>query len=321
MNWGPLIERLQSVSSVHLLTHRMPDSDGVGSQLALYHALRPLGLRVHMYNFDPPPRICRYLDGADRIAHGDNPPACDLIIALDAGSAERLGMPQRVLRHPALINIDHHASNSGYGAMNFVDDRYCATGAMVYELLQDMRIPIGAPIAQALYASILTDTNAFRADGVNAEVHRMAAELIDAGADPALAARHAYANHTPERFSLLKDALDTLHLHDNKRSAWMHLTQDMFRRNHCRIEDSEGFIEYARSIGCVDITVLMCQVEEQCWKVTFRGKGACNVGRLAMRLGGGGHRHAAGCTMQGDETQVRQRLRALVRETLQTCPQ
>ncbi len=317
VDWTPVVQRLNTATCVHLVTHRMPDSDGIGSQIALFHALNSMGLDVRMYNADPVPRICRYLDGAELIAHGNAPPAADVVIALDAGAAARLSFS--FPDHCCLVNIDHHASNNGYGHINMIDARYPATGAMVYDLLLALKAPWSPAIAQAVYAAILTDTNAFRTETVTADLHRLVAALIDAGAQPALAAQHAYASHQPARFVLLRKALDTLEIHDNGRSAWMHLTQTMLGQSHCRLEDSEGFIEYASSIDGVHVSVLLCQMGSDEWKVTFRGKGACNVGDLATRLGGGGHRHAAGCTLHGSYREVRQRLRQSVGALLGSC--
>jgi phosphoesterase RecJ-like protein len=315
----PIIERLLQANTIHLITHRLPDSDGIGSQLALFHALHTLGKRVVMHNWDPIPRICRYLPGAERITSSATAPPlpnCDLMLSLDAGSLARLHISADQRDATTLINMDHHASNTHYGHFNIVDARYCATGAMVFDLLAAMEIPLTPAMAQALYAAILTDTSSFQNSSVTADVHRLVACLIDAGADAALAAEYAYASHKVERFTLLKEALNTLTLHDAQASAWMHLTMPMFEQSGCTVEDSEGFIEYARSIAVVDITVLMCQLSVDSWKVTFRGKKSTNVGELAIALGGGGHRYAAGCTLEGTESAVRARLRAAVAQAL-----
>lgn len=320
IDWEAINQILGDAQHIHLITHRLPDSDGIGSQIALYHALQQRGQSVIMHNYDPVPRICQYLVGAECITNGQDVPAgsaVDVVVSLDAGSFARLHMPDSLHQHATLINIDHHASNTRFGAINAIDQRYCATGAMIFDLLKVMNIPLSPAMAQAMYAAILTDTSAFRNSSVDANVHRMVATLIDAGADVALAAEHAYASHKIERFNLLKEALDTLTLSNKQRVAWMHLDDGMFTRAQCSVEDSEGFIDYARSIGVVDVTVLMCQLNKACWKVTFRGKRGINVGALATKLGGGGHRYAAGCTLEGSELDVRCRLQEAVNQTLQ----
>lgn len=319
VDWTAIIARLSQADAIHLITHRLPDSDGIGSQIALFHALQAMGKRVVMRNWDPIPRICHYLPSAECIGSSATMPYphCDVMISLDAGSLTRLHISEQERDESYLINIDHHASNTLYGHLNVVDPRYCATGAMVVDLLTAMNVPLTPAIAQALYAAILTDTSSFCNSSVTADVHRMVARLIDAGADAVAAAEHAYASHKVERFALLKEALDTLTLHDAQASAWMHLTTQMFEQSGCTVEDSEGFIEYARSIAVVDITVLMCQLSADTWKVTFRGKKNTNVGELAIALGGGGHRYAAGCTLEGSESSVRAKLRLAVAQALQ----
>lgn len=317
-DWYEVIDAIQRAPRIHLITHRLPDSDGIGSQVALYFALLAQGKRVVMHNRDAVPRICRYLSGVEYISHGDNFPVAQsqLMISLDAGSLDRLQIPDGLRKKTTLMNIDHHVSNTNYGDYNFVDARYCATGAMIYDLLVQMKVDLTPAIAQGLYAAILTDTNAFRSTNVSSDLHRLIALLIDAGAKPALAAQEAYGNHKIERFSLLKFALDTLSFRDDQRSAWMCIDTEMFQKSSCAIEDSEGFIEYSRSIGVVDLTVLMCQLDDSVWKVTFRGKHPLNVGELATELGGGGHRYAAGCTLLGKRDDVRQQLQCAVSRTL-----
>ncbi len=319
IDWSAIAKLLNDAQHIHLITHRLPDSDGIGSQIALYHALRARGQAVFMHNCDPVPRICQYLDGAEAISYGENIPVsnADVIVSLDAGSFSRLKMPASLCESAKMINIDHHASNTHFGTVNAIDDRYCATGAMIVDLLTAMDVSLSASMAQALYAAILTDTSSFRNHSVTADVYRMVATLVDAGADAALAAEQAYASHKVERFSLLKEALDTLTLSHNQRAAWMCLDTTMFADADCVVEDSEGFIDYARSIGVVDLTVFMCQLQDQLWKITFRGKHGINVGALATTLGGGGHRYAAGCTLEGNKTEVRAHLEQAVSNTLQ----
>jgi len=319
IDWSAIATLLSNAQHIHLITHRLPDSDGIGSQIALYHALRERGQAVFMHNYDPAPRICRYLDGAEMISYGEKiaVTGADVIVSLDAGSFSRLKMPESLCASAMMINIDHHASNTHFGAVNVIDDRYCATGAMVFDLLKAMQVPLSAAMAQALYAAILTDTSSFCNNSVTADVHRLVATLIDAGADAALAAEHAYASHKVKRFSLLKEALDTLILSHHQRASWMCLETSMFARTGCAVEDSEGFIDYARSIGVVDLTVFICQLHDAVWKITFRGKHGINVGALATSLGGGGHRYAAGCTLEGSQADVRARLEAAVSQTLQ----
>lgn len=315
VDWQAAIAALKSARAVVLTTHRTPDADGIGSQIALYHVLKGMGKQVAMCNRDVVPRICRFLPGADAIRVGEcaaTPEDADVIVSLDAGARSRLGMPDSFFAGCTLINIDHHISNSNYGDINMVDARYCATGAMIFDLIRALGVALPAESAQAMYAAVLTDTASFRLATVTPNVHRMVADLIDAGAQPAEVAAAVYGSHRACRFTLLRHALDTLAMHDDDRSAWLYVDDGMYRDSGGDAEDTEGFIDYARSIEGVLVAVFIRPETDGSWKVSFRGRQGADVGALAAQLGGGGHRYAAGCTMQGSLDAVRQQVRQAV---------
>jgi len=315
VDWRPVIEALKGARGIVLMTHRTPDADGIGSQIALFHVLRAMGKSVWMCNRDAVPRICRFLPGADEIYVGElpaPPDGADVVVSLDAGARSRLGMPDSFFGHCTLINIDHHASNSGYGDINMVDARYCATGAMVFDLISALGAKLPSSSAQAIYAAVITDTSSFRLSTVTPDVHRMVAELIEAGAEPAEVAAAVYGSHRACRFTLLKSALNTLALRDEGRSAWLHVDAAMYRESGGDGEDTEGFIDYVRSIEGVLVAVFIRPESDRAWKVSFRGRFGADVGSLAASLGGGGHRYAAGCSMQGSLAEVVQRVQHAV---------
>ncbi|MDQ6967667.1 MAG: bifunctional oligoribonuclease/PAP phosphatase NrnA [Mariprofundaceae bacterium] len=312
VQWQPVLDAVQQAKQIHIIAHVSPDADTIGSQLAVYHALKAMGKSVVMHNRDIAPYICRYLPAVELITHGEIPDgiACsDVVIAVDAGSLGRLGVDPSYFEGKTLINIDHHASNTQYGSINVIDARYCATGAMIYDLLQYLNIPLDASSAAAIYAAVLTDTASFRLASVSADVHRMTADLIDAGADVELAAQSIYRSHKPARFELLKYALDSLDICHDGRTAWISIAHHLYEKTGLCGEDSEGFIDYARSIEGVDIAVFIREEKPQEWKVSFRAKSPCDVGVVAGKLGGGGHQYAAGCTLFGTLDKVQKEIK------------
>ncbi len=318
-NWSPVANALNDANGIVLITHKTPDSDGIGSQLALFHAIKSMGKQVWMHNLDPVPRICRYLEGSDQAGCGEvfeHSDQVDTIISLDCGAKSRLGMPDSFYAGKTLINIDHHASNSGFGAINIVDADYCATGAMIYDLLIDLGIRMNRAMASALYVALLTDTASFRLSTVSADVFRIAAELVEAGAVPAEASKAVYGSNSRARMELLKLSLNTLEFHDGGRSAWLYVDTEMYRQTSSDSEDTEGFIDYARAIEGVVISVFIRQETDEQWKLSFRGVNGMDVGALASRLGGGGHRYAAGCILRGRLEEVQEQVRPLVKEFL-----
>ncbi len=312
---------LQAADDILLTTHRNPDGDGIGSQLALFDALRGMGKRVRMHNRDGVPRIYRFLEHAEEIGAGawpDGEPVPGLIVSLDCGARERLGFDEAFFAGARLLNIDHHASNDRFGDCNLVDASFCATGAIVRELLRALDAPLTPASASALYAALLTDTASFRLDVADAAAHRLAAELIEAGASPGGIARAIYESRSMQSLKLLRMCLDTLRLRDGGLSAWMHVDAAMYEASGADIEDTEGLIDYARAIDGVEIAVFVRPEGRQGgrWKASFRGKTCADVGALAESLGGGGHRHAAGCTLAGSLAEVQAQLEAAVSRAL-----
>lgn len=320
-DWQPVIDAIGQADSILLTTHCNPDGDGIGSQLALYEALLALGKKPVMHNRDGIPRIYRFLEHAGQVQQGDWPAmedAPELIISLDCGSFNRLAMPEAYLQGRTLVNIDHHASNKSFGNVNVIEHRYCATGAMVFDLLLAMDVTITATIASAIYTAVLTDTSRFRLANATADVYRMAADLIDAGAEPWPISVAVYESHSLGGLNILKLCLDTLEINDDGRSAWIYVNQEMYEQAGANVEDTEGLIDHVRSIENVEVAVLIRSHEagDDRWKVNFRAKTFADVGSLASQLGGGGHKHAAGCVMRGDFTEVRSKVRQAVSQLL-----
>ena len=320
-DWRAVADAIREADSLMLTTHCNPDGDGIGSQLALYGALRAMGKRVMMHNRDGVPRIYTFLEHADKIGKGDWPAQEDLpslVISLDCGSLNRLGMPDGYLEGKTLINIDHHASNKEFGAINVIDRRYCATGAMIYDLLVNMQASITAGIASAIYTAVLTDTSRFRLANATADVYRLAADLVDAGAEPWPISVAVYESHTLGGVNILKLCLDTLEIRDAGRSAWIYVDRDMYEKAGANVEDTEGLIDHVRSIEGIEVAVLIRshELDGERWKVNFRAKTFADVGALASSLGGGGHKHAAGCVLKGSFAEVQTKVRQAVSELL-----
>jgi phosphoesterase RecJ-like protein len=315
--WQDVVSQLLAAKHLLLTTHRNPDADGIGSQLALYDCLTRMGKKVSIFNRDPVPRICKYLPNSSHIQTGEHPDLDDVdtVVALDAGAFSRLGFPKEKFEGKCLVNIDHHASNPGYGDINIVNSDYCATGAMMFDLIQHLKQDLTKASATGLYAAILTDTASFHLDRVTADVHRMTAELIDAGAEPEVAANAIYDSQPLARLTLLTLALQTLSIEHHGRSALMHVTQAMLDETGAENEDTEGFIDVSRSVEGVEVIVFIRPEGSDRWKVSFRGKEGQDVGQVAAALGGGGHKYASGCAVFGELDEVYAKVRAVVDDT------
>jgi len=314
-----LIAAIRASRGILLTTHRNPDGDGIGSQLALYHALSSGGFPVSMHNRDTVPRIYEFLQDSELVSSGLDYSAegIDLIISLDAGARSRLGFDDRFFDGRKLAVIDHHASNTSFGDINVIDTSACSTGAIVYSLIQQMDLSLSPGAASALFVTLLTDTASFRSASATAEVHELAAELIRAGAESWPIARSVYEDRRLECYQLQVRCMQTLVLRNQGRSAWLYVDEEMYRDTGADGEDTEGLIDQARALSGVEVAVFIRPGDDaSSWKVTFRGKYDADVSALAGSLGGGGHRHAAGCIMRGDFESIRNTVEKAVEVTL-----
>ncbi len=321
--WDKACAAIHKAHGIILTTHCSPDGDGIGSQIALYHALKDAGKNVYMHNRDSVPRIYSFLPGTDAVGEGEDfaQKDIDLIISLDAGSRSRLGFPDTFFEGRVLLDIDHHASNDRFGDINLLEIKACSTGAIIFELIERLGLQLTPAVASAIYITVLTDTSSFRNTATTADAFDLAAKLIRAGAEPWPIAREVYESHSRELLNLLLACLGTIDLRDDGRSAWLHVNAAMYENTGADAQDTEGFIEYARSLQGVEIAVFirpeMHANRHADWKVTFRAKYDANVGTLAVSLGGGGHKHAAGCTMRGTFEEVQHRVRIAVSALLE----
>ncbi len=320
VDWQPVIDAMAQAENIVLITHCNPDGDGIGAQQALYDVLCAAGKQVRMHNRDGVPRIYHFLKYADKVGQGDwnETQTADLIIALDCGAFGRLGMPESFFAGATLLNIDHHASNKLFGDINLVDARYCATGAMIYDLMLAMGAALNKASASAIYAAIITDTASFRLASATPAVYRLAATLVEAGAQPWPISVNIYESRSLAGMQMMTACLATLEMKNDGRSAWIYVTRDIYSQTDADVEDTEGLIDYARSIDGVEVAVFI-RIDERNndrWKISFRGKTWANVGDLAATLGGGGHAYAAGCILQGSLASVCEQVEQAVSHTL-----
>jgi phosphoesterase RecJ-like protein len=184
----------------------------------------------------------------------------------------------------------------------------------VFELLKALGSEITAAVAVNLYAAIAVDTGTFRYNNTTPEVLRTAAELAEAGAAPGEVAEGIYESWSTPRFNLLCRTLGTLELHDGM--ALTVATQEMFRQTGTAVSDTEEFSNFSRMIRDARVSAFLRELPGGGWKVSLRSKGEHDVARVAERFGGGGHKNAAGCTIEGDLASAKRRLAEAIREIL-----
>ena len=296
-----------------LTSHARPDGDAVGSALACCEILKKMGKSAEVVLADGIPYIYRPLPFTDSVVQS---PAVtghfDAAIILECDSIARTrlqGLEQRFL-----ISIDHHLSGKPFANINWIDPTACATAEMIFRLAREAGVKISAEIATCLYTAVLTDTGSFCFPGTTERTFALAQELVRAGADPVACAQHVYFANPTSKMRLLGCALSTLHREGNL--AWMHINRADFDFSGAFDEDSEGLVNYALSIGGVEVAVLFRELPDKRYRVSLRTKGKINVATIAERFGGGGHECASGCAIEGPLSVASERILAQIRLAL-----
>jgi len=299
--------RFASSERILLASHVFPEADSVGSQAALARYLHLQGKEVSVCNPTPVQSIYRFLidlaglpdgawhEGSERI------PEHDLIVILDVNDWNYMGALGEVLQQspaPKLL-FDHHEGESSPGDYALIDPQAAATGEVLYRYFLATGADIDAPMAGALYASILFDTGGFRFRNTRDETLLIASELIRRGASHTATAARLFENESFPRVELLTAALSRVVSDNAGRMAWTYVTREMFERTGTSAVDADGIIDQLVAFRGVELAVLFREMAGGGVKVTFRSKGMHNVGHLAERLGGGGRPTASGVTLPG----------------------
>jgi bifunctional oligoribonuclease and PAP phosphatase NrnA len=301
--------------------HVSPDGDSIGSTLAMVRALRQAGKNAVGIGVDPVPRIYHFLPGWESLfvpwqaVEGE----WDLACFLDCGDLERVGDALPVVaKAKRTLNVDHHSTNTVYGEYNYLDYTAAAVGEQAYLLIRELGLAIDEEVATCLYTSIVADTGSFKYDSTRPRTHRIAAELLDAGAKPYEVASAIFENESMARLALLAHALATLQVDPSGQIASIHVTRDMIAQTGASDEDVEGLVNYARSVAGVEVGLIFRETADGRLRVGLRSRRQVDVGQIAKQFGGGGHARAAGCGFTNGTTleEARQKLLGAVRAVI-----
>src|SRR5438046_1863708 len=306
---------------VVLTTHVNADGDGVGSEVALWHLLTARGLRATIANPTPIPERFHFLlpEGADHSDRAAREIAeADVVVVLDISEVSRLGdLARAITQSQAVACIDHHVSvGSLPGGPRLVAPEAAATAELVFDFASALQWPLCPEAARALYVGILTDTGGFRFANTTPRVLRVAGALLEQGVDPESIYESVYASAPEGRVRLTAEVLATLVVEPERGLAWVTVPPDALQRHRATADDLDGIVEYPRSIAGVRLALLFRQLANGKVKVSFRSLGDVDVAELAHRFGGGGHRKAAGASLEGSLAEAQAEVLAAAREYL-----
>ena len=292
-----------------ITSHIDPDGDAVGSVLSLYWALNSIGKHPSLYLKDPMPYNYAFLPHPASMAVEFPSGPFDAVFVVDCGSLSRVGEGyERLADMGRLVNIDHHKTNEAFGIVNLIDETACCTAELLYFLYEFLALPVSTDMALGIYTAILTDTGSFRFENTNSNAFIIAEQMVRAGVQPAYVSQMVYNSHPKERFILLGLVLSGLQTFNDDTVAMVHVTEQMFASAHATKELTDGFVEYVKEIRGVEVAVLLREVRGG-FKVSMRSKGMIDVARACALFDGGGHKNAAGCTVEGTLEDVEGRLK------------
>lgn len=301
---------IEDAKTILIASHIRPDGDAIGSCLGMGLALRQIGKSVSIVLTDGVPANFNYLPGVKSIVRSvKNDLTFDLTISLDASDPERLGIAMG--GREIILQIDHHITNVNFAKYNFVDPLSVATSAIISRHLQEWGLPINAEIATVLLTGILTDTIGFRTSNMNSDALRLAANLIDAGANLPELYHEALIGRTFEQVSYWGNAL--IRMKKAKTLTWTTLTLADRKQAGYNGNDDADLNTLLSSISECQISLLFVEQGNGHVKVSWRSKPGVDVSQLAFSLGGGGHPAASGADIAGDLESVQ---KLVVQKTL-----
>lgn len=290
-----------------ITSHARPDGDSIGSALALALGLESLGKTVDVVGADPHPRSLVALPAIDKIQVTNRVEGIyDGLLILECNDLKRPGIDG--LDRYFVVNIDHHLNTDSFGNLNWVDSSAAAVGEMVYYLLLGINVSITKAIATNLYVAIFTDTGSFQYSNTSAGTFAIVADLVRLGVSPSTIAQSIHMNEPREKIRLLGKLLNTLDIHPSEKIASIVLTHETLDTTGASATDVEGLVNYPLSVGGVEMAVFFRQEEAGSFRVSLRSRGVHDVSAAARLFGGGGHKNAAGFSIDGNLAEVKDRV-------------
>ncbi len=301
---------------IAVVTHINPDGDAIGSALAVVISLQKMGKEATGFIQDVVPENYAFLPKSGTLRIVDSIPGeYDALISLDVPELDRLGKFEKdVSKFKSIINIDHHICNANYGSVNVSITSAAATAELVYELIKRLQIEIDYDIALCVYTGIVTDTGSFQYRNTTSETHKIVAELMEKGIKPENVTEEVYEAKSLSKVKLLGLALETMSFSADGQIGWLWVTRKMKDEIGSTPEDTEGFVDYARSVKGVKVAIFFEELDGNKVKISLRSKiQHVDVNKIAHKFGGGGHPSAAGAVVSGTPNEVEEMLLKVIK--------
>ncbi len=296
-----------------ILTHASPDGDTLGSAYALYYGLKEMGKVAQVLCSDLiPSKYSYFATKTDHITNNDA-----VVIAVDVADEKLLGALEDNFKGKVKLCIDHHISNTRYAENLLLDSNASAVCEIMYELLKKLKVNINDVTAKALYTGIATDTGCFKYSNVTAKTHLIASELFEYNIDAAEINRLMFDTKSKNLLQLERMVLDTAEYHFDDKCILLTVTDKMQEVTGCSGTDLEGISIISRSVEGVLAGITIKQTGDNTFKLSLRTFPPLDASAICKTLGGGGHKAAAGATLEGTLSEVKEKILAAVKDNME----
>ena len=304
---------LLSKDKILILTHRSPDGDTIGSGYALAMALRKLGKSVKVDCTDPfPEKYSYFTDKLEKLEFDE-----EFVVSVDIADTKLLGEKLSDYADKIDLCIDHHGSNTKYAKEYYVEASAAAAAQVIAKLIRLMNVEFDKDIANAIYTGITTDTGCFRYTNVTAETHRIAADMIDCGAESGMINRLMFETKSRSRLEIERRVMDSIQFYLDGRCAIAYATIDMMKESGAVDNDMEGVSSLPRQIEGVMAGITLREKNNGKFKVSVRTTDELDASAICANFGGGGHKAAAGCMITGTLNEAIEQFIEVVRQALE----
>ena len=305
--WDEIKAVIASNQSFVISSHVNPDGDSVGSALGVCECLKALGKDAVVAMNDAIPDAYTWLDPEGEILAPASEEDIerladrDVAVIVDANGWNRLGRLQKPLASSAAVKIviDHHPYSELITPFSVIETKASSTAELVYDLIESLGAPLSSRAADALYTGILTDTVSFRFARSAPCAHIIAAKLLSSGVDPSRIYDQVYNQNSGARTRLMGRTLSNIQFAGGGRIAWLTVTQSMIEETGALSSDTSGFVDVTMTIAGIEIGIIFVESAEGTVQISLRSRPETDVNQVAVGLGGGGHRNAAGAVFSG----------------------
>lgn len=289
---------LKEAQNILLFTHVNMDGDTFGSAVALCLALRELGKNSYILIDEEVPKFLDFLRKDVCTYDFDTIKNPDICVCIDCGDADRFKLRKEKFFSARKIGcIDHHVTTKPFADFNYIDGGAAATAEIIYDLIEEMDIPLTKDMAEAIFTGITTDTGNFQHSSTTARTHEIATELYELNVDYNKVSVNLYQRNRIEKLRLQAKILSEMQIFAKGKAAVCYATQKMLDDEGAVMDDTEGLIDILRSVDGVEVAGFIKELPDGGCKVSLRSKSYVNVAEISMRHCGGGHERASGFSL------------------------